>query len=108
MPWRVAIPGHAFAPVIVFIPRTGDGCKPGEYDAEWLPRQCPVCGQVAIIGHGRRRRQAHDGLHDWILLRRMCKVCGGTLTVLPAWCVPGAAYSGRTRHRSLAVAAHYF
>ena len=61
MPWRVAIPGRAFAPVIVFIPRSGDGCKPGEYDAEWLPRQCPACCQLAIIGHGRRRRQAHDG-----------------------------------------------
>ena len=61
MPWRVAIPGHAFAPVIVFIPRSDDGCKPGEYDAEWLPRQCPLCGQAAIVGHGRRRRQAREG-----------------------------------------------
>jgi hypothetical protein len=102
VPWRVAIPGHAFAPVIVFIPRSGDGCKPGEHDAEWLPRQCPVCGQISIIGHGRRRRQAHDSLHDWILLRRgRCKVCGVTLTVLPAWCVPGAAYSLLARQQAL-------
>ena len=75
----------------------------GEYDAEWLPRQCPACSQMAIVGHGRRRRQAHDGWHDWILLRRgMCKICGGTLTVLPAWCVPGARYSLLARHSALA------
>ena len=98
----VAIPGRAFAPVIVFIPRSGDGCKLGEYDAEWLPRQCPACGQMAIVGHGRRRRQAHDGWHDWILLRRgRCKVCGGTLTVLPAWCLPSAHYSLLARQQAL-------
>ena len=103
MPWRVAIPWHAFAPVIVFIPRPGDGCKPGEYDAEWLPRQSPACRQIAIVGHGRRRRQAHDGLHDWILLRRgMCKVCGRTLPVLPAWCVPDGRYSLFVRQQALA------
>lgn len=102
MPGRVLIPGQAFAPVIVFIPCSADGCKPGEYDAEWLPRQCPVCGRVAIIGHGRRRRQAHDGLHDWILLRRgKCKVCGGTLTVLPAGCVPFAPYTLLARQQAL-------
>jgi len=102
VPWRVAIPGRAFAPVIVFIPRSGDGCKPGEYDPEWLPRQCPDCRQVAIIGHGRRRRQAHDGVHDWILVRRgLCKRCGGTLTVLPSWCVPGSSYSLPARSQAL-------
>jgi hypothetical protein len=91
VPWRAPIPGRAFAPVIVCIPRSGDGCKPGGYDAEWLPRQCPACEQVAIVGHGRRRRQAHDAIHDSIVVRRgRCKVCGGTLTVLPCWCVPGA------------------
>src|SRR5215831_3085191 len=81
-------------PVIVFIPRSGDGCKRGEEDAEWLPRQCPRRRKVAIIGHGRRRRQAHDGIHDWILVRRgLCKACSGTLTVLPGWCVPAALYT---------------
>ena len=102
MPWRVAIPGRAFAPVIVFIPRSGDGCKPGEYDTEWLPRQCPACGQVASVGHGRRRRQAHDGLHDRILVRRgLCTVCGGTLTVLPVWRAPGAAFTLLARQQAL-------
>ncbi len=89
-------------PVIVFIPRSGDGCKPGEDNAEWLPRQCPACQQIAVIGHGRRRRQAHDGGHDWILVRRgLCKICGSTLTVLPGWCVPGALYSLLARQGAL-------
>jgi hypothetical protein len=47
--------------VIVFIPRSGDGCKPGNGGSEWLPRRCQACGEVAIIGHGRRRRQAREG-----------------------------------------------
>ena len=94
--------GSPSPPVIVFIPCSGDGCKPGEYDAEWLPRHCPACGQIAIIGHGRRRRQAHDGWHDWILVRRgLCNGCGGTLTVLPAWCVPSAHYSLLARQQAL-------
>ena len=102
MPWRVPIPGQAFAPVIVFIPRSGDGCKPGDYDAEWLPRQCPACQQVAIVGHGRRWRQAHDAIHDGIVVRRgLCKVCGRTLTVLPDWCVPGALYNLPARQQAL-------
>ena len=107
MPWPVAIPGHAFAPVIVFIPRSVDGCKAAKYDAEWLPRECPTCGRRAIVGHGRRRRQAHDGWHDWILLRRgRCKVCRGTLTVLPSWCVPGAHYSLLARQPALEQLGH--
>src|SRR5271157_5538261 len=55
-PWRVTIPGLAFAPVIVFIPRISEERKPGQADNEWLPRQCPACRQMAVIGHGRRRR----------------------------------------------------
>jgi hypothetical protein len=106
VPWRVADSGALPSlPVIVFIPRSGDGCKAteaAEDDAEWLPRRCPACHRVAIIGHGRRRRPAHDGIHDWILVRRgLCKFCGGTLTVLPGWCVPGAPYSLLARQRAL-------
>lgn len=89
-------------PVIVFIPRFGEERKANQPEGEWLPRRCPACGQIAVIGHGRRRRQAHDGGHDWILVRRgLCKGCGGTLTVLPAWCVPGAAYSLPVRQEAL-------
>jgi Domain of unknown function (DUF6431) len=89
-------------PVIVFIPCSGVGCKPGEYDAEWLPRQCPVCEWLAVIGHGRRWRQAHDDCHDLIRVRRgLCKHCDLTLTVLPAWCVPGALYNLPARREAL-------
>ena len=57
---------------------------------------------MAVIGHGWRRRPAHDGVHDWILVRRgRCKVCEGTLTVLPAWCVPGAPYSLLARQQAV-------
>lgn len=94
MPWRVPIPGRAFAPVIVVIPYPADGCKPGAYDSEWLPRRCPGCGLGGIVGHGRRRRPAHDAGHDAIRVRRgICKLCGRTLTALPWWCVPRALYS---------------
>ena len=33
-------------------------------------RRCPVCARDSIIGHGRRRKQAHDEHHDWIAIRR--------------------------------------
>jgi hypothetical protein len=88
--------------VIVFIPCPAGGCKPGEYDSEWLPRQCPACQQVAIIGHGRRFRQAHDRLHDSIRVRRgLCNHCDRTLTVLPPWCVPRASYNLPARVQAL-------
>lgn len=102
MPWRVAIPGHAFAPVIVFIPCSGNGCKPGGFDGEWLPRKCPGCGWLAVVGHGRRRRQSHDRTHDSIRIRRgICSHCRRTVTVLPAWCIPGAVYSLPARQEGL-------
>ena len=103
MPWPVSTPGRAFAPVIVFIPRSADGCKPGDFDGEWLPRECPGCGEAAVIGHGRRQRQAHDQIHDWIRVRRgLCNHCDRTLTVLPHWCVPRAIYNLSAREQALA------
>jgi Domain of unknown function (DUF6431) len=88
--------------VIVFIPRFGQERKPNQSESDWLPRQCPACRQVAVIGHGRRRRQAHDGIRDWILVRRgLCKACRGTLTVLPDGCVPGAPYGLQARQQAL-------
>ena len=102
MPWRVAIPGHAFAPVVVFIPCSGVGCKPGDCDGEWLPRDCPDCGRTSVIGHGRRFRQAHDRTHDSIRIRRgICRQCRRTLTVLPCYCIPGAQFSLSARREAL-------
>jgi Domain of unknown function (DUF6431) len=88
--------------VIVFIPRSRDGCKPAGFDEEWLPRRCPGCGVVAVVGHGRRLRQSHDQIRDSIRIRRgICNHCHHTLTVLPAWCVPCAPYNLQARKEAL-------
>ena len=59
-----------------------------------LPRGCPRCGKDSIIGHGRRRKQAHDECHDWIWVRRgLCRLCGVTFTILPHWSPPCGQYS---------------
>jgi hypothetical protein len=60
-------------------------------DADWaevgtevILRRCPICVQDSIVGHGRRRKQAHDEHHDWIGIRRgLCNRCGKTFTFLP-------------------------
>jgi len=57
---------------------------------------------MGIVGHGRRRRPAHDAGHDWIRVRRgICNLCGHTLTVLPWWCVAGAPYSLLARQEAI-------
>ena len=48
----------------------------------------------SIIGHGRRRKQAHDEDHDWIQIRRgLCSQCGKTFTFLPPFSPPYCHYS---------------
>jgi hypothetical protein len=93
----------AFAPtVMVVIPLFGLECNSQVEESEWLPRHCPACRQLAVIGNGRRWRSAHDRDHDKILVRRgRCKRCGCTVTVLPARCVPGASYSLTARQEGL-------
>jgi hypothetical protein len=57
-------------------------------------RRCPVCKRDAIVGHGRRRKQAHDEHHDWIGIRRgRCASCGKTFTFLPVLSLPYTHYS---------------
>jgi hypothetical protein len=57
-------------------------------------RRCPVCEQDSIIGHGRRRKQAHDEHHDWIGIRRgRCSNCGTTFTFLPLFSLPYTHFS---------------
>jgi Domain of unknown function (DUF6431) len=66
-----------------------------------LPRQCPVCRNHTIIGHGRRRRPAHDDQHDCIWVRRgMCQPCGKTFTILPDWLAPSAPFTLRCRQQA--------
>jgi hypothetical protein len=56
--------------VILFIALPGAEGKidPGvtEIPLGMLPRQCTLCGNQTIIGHGQRRKQAHDQVHDVI------------------------------------------
>ena len=66
-----------------------------------LPRRCPRCGKDTIIGHGRRRKQAHDEHRDWIWVRRgLCPRCEVTFTILPNWSPPSSQYSLRCRQQA--------
>ena len=66
-----------------------------------LPRRCPRCGEHSIIGHGRRRKQAHDAAHDWIWVRRgLCPRCRVTFTILPDWSPPYGHYSFGCRQQA--------
>jgi hypothetical protein len=70
--------------------------------AEVILRRCPVCEHDSIIGHGRRRKQAHDEDHDWIEIRRgCCHGCGTTFTFLPLFSLPYTHYSLRARAQAL-------
>lgn len=66
-----------------------------------LPRRCPICGRQAVIGHGLRRKQAHDVQHDWILVRRgLCRTCRKTFTILPVWSPSYGHYSLHCRQQA--------
>jgi uncharacterized protein DUF6431 len=70
-------------------------------DLQQIPRWCPLCCEKTIIGHGRRRRQAHDQHHDWIWVRRgRCRPCGKTFTILPSWSSPHGHYSFHCRQQA--------
>ena len=57
--------------------------RPGVIPLDLLPRECPICHRHTIIGHGRRRRQAHDASHERIWVRRgICRLCGNTIAAL--------------------------
>jgi len=93
-------------------------------EAEWaeadggpILRQCPICLRDSIIGHGRRRKQAHDKDHDWyksaaafvIAAARHSLSCRYSLhlTATTAWspgvkrfaCTLWKAVTGKSRHR---------
>jgi Domain of unknown function (DUF6431) len=86
--------------VIVFIAWNDAAGKPGE-----MVRICPACQQVSVIGHGWRRRQAHDAHHTWISIHRgICKLCDRTLSMLPGWAIPGGHYSLSARQQAAQLA----
>jgi hypothetical protein len=65
-------------------------------------RQCPQCLCHSIIGHGYRRKQAHDDSHDWIRIRRgLCKLCSKTITFLPRFSLPYTHYSLMARAQAV-------
>ena len=56
----------------------------------------------SIIGHGWRRKQAHDESHDWIRYRRgLCPLCGVIFSFLPAFSLPYTHYSLVARSTAL-------
>jgi hypothetical protein len=73
-----------------------------EADASPIRRRCPICLQDSIVGHGRRRKQAHDQSHDWIAIRRgRCRSCDKTFTFLPPFSPPYTHYSLIARSQAL-------
>ena len=65
-------------------------------------RRCPICEQDSIIGHGRRRKHAHDEYHDRIGIRRgICVKCGTTFTFLPLFSLPYTHFSLLARGQAL-------
>jgi Domain of unknown function (DUF6431) len=73
-----------------------------EAGAEVIVRRCPICCQDSIIGHGRRRKQAHDEQHGWISIRRgRCEPCHRTFTFLPPFSPPYGHYSFIARNQAL-------
>ena len=95
--WQVNVVGRAPSTTIVFIPFSGPLHKletEWEKDCDKILRRCPVCQRESIIGHGRRRKQAHDRDHDWITIHRgRCAACGKTFTFLPLFSLPYTHYS---------------
>src|SRR5207244_3090232 len=98
--------GRAPIDTILFIPLS---VPPHKLETDWatscaeaILRQCPVCEHDSIIGHGRRRKQAHDEHHDWIDIRRgRCPDCRKTFTFLPWLSLPYTHYSLLARGQAL-------
>ena len=104
--WRVNAGAEPSSATILFIPLC---TPPHKLETDWaesgvevILRRCPVCARDSIIGHGRRRKQAHDQHHDWIGIRRgLCHGCGKTFTFLPLLSLPYTHYSLLARCQAL-------
>ena len=97
--WRVTVDRRSpFEVTILFVPASSG---PEQLAASWaddcdqiIIRLCPICKRDSIVGHGHRRKQAHDEHHDWIGIRRgRCIKCGRTFTFLPVFSLPYTHYS---------------
>jgi hypothetical protein len=61
-----------------------------------------IVNRIPSIGHGHRRKQAHDEHHDWICIHRgRCALCGITFTFLPLFSLPYTHYSLLARCHAL-------
>jgi hypothetical protein len=97
---------NPFEVTVLFVPVS---VPPYKLEADWavdcdknILRHCPVCKRDSIIGHGRRRKQAHDEYHDWIWIHRgRCTDCGTTFTFLPLLSLPYTHYSLVARCQAL-------
>jgi transposase-like protein len=102
---KVTGPGEALMVTILFIPLSAAQYNldaNGAQASTGLMRHCPICSQDSIVGHGRRRKQAHDQHHDWIVIRRgFCKMCHKTFTFLPPFSPPYGHYSFIARSQAL-------
>jgi hypothetical protein len=98
--------GNPFEVTVLFVPVAA---PPQKLEADWavdcdknILRHCPVCERDSIVGHGRRRKQAHDEHHDWIWIHRgRCADCGTTFTFLPVFSLPYTHYSLVARSQAL-------
>ena len=64
--------------LFIALPEAENKIDPGvtRFPLELLPRRCPLCGNQTIIGHGQRRKQAHDQVREVIYVRRgLCRPC---------------------------------
>ena len=94
---------------ILFIPLSARVCNSRSDWTNWaagaaeaIIRECPFCLRDSIVGHGRRRKQAHDEKHDWIRIRRgICRRCDKTFTFLPFFSLPYTHYSLVARSQAL-------
>jgi hypothetical protein len=105
-PGKVNVTSGAPTVTILFIALSTAQCN---LEADWaeggggpILRLCPVCLRESIVGHGRRRKQAHDEDHDWIQIRRgRCNLCAKTFTFLPPFSLPYSHYSLIARSQAL-------
>ena len=95
-----------FAVTVLFIPVSA---RLDKLATDWAEdcdkivlRLCPICKRDSIVGHGRRRKQAHDEHHDWIGVHRgRCADCGTTFTFLPVFSLPYTHFSLLARCQAL-------
>ena len=105
--WRVNVRQRSpFEVTILFVPVSAGleqlaSCWADDCD-QIILRLCPICQRDSIVGHGHRRKQAHDEHHDWIGIRRgRCSTCGKTFTFLPLFSLPYTHFSLFARCQAL-------